>query len=143
MTDTFDVALGAESAQVIAHGTGLDAQLHILLIGHCRAEALRQKLHARIMRQLPERSLRRIYLVIIFALLWGGGIALLLCYWQPIAASMLAVAASLLDHTLPSVETFTIFALCIGIVVLIVTQSRDALDEFYEYEIRQALGGCR
>ena len=143
MTDTFDVALGAESAQVIAHGTGLDAQLLTLLIGHCRAEALRQKLHARIMRQLPERSLRRIYLVIIFALLWGGGITLLVCYWQPIAASMLAVAASLLDHTLPSVETFTTFALCIGIVVLIVTQSRDALDEFYEYEIRQALGGCR
>jgi hypothetical protein len=56
---------------------------------------------------------------------------------------MLAVAASLLDHTLPSVETFTTFALCIGTVVLIVTQSRDALDEFYEYEIRQALGGCR
>ena len=100
-------------------------------------------LHARIMRQLPERSLRRIYLVIIFALLWGGGIALLVCYWQPIAASMLAVAASLLDHTLPSEETFTTFALCIGIVVLIVTQSRDALDEFYEYEIRQALGRCR
>ena len=100
-------------------------------------------LHARIMHQLPERNLRRIYLVIIFALLWGGGIALLLCYWQPIAASMLAVAASMLDHTLPSVETFTTFALCIGTVVLIVTQSRDALDEFYEYEIRQALGGCR
>ena len=100
-------------------------------------------LHARIMRQLPEHSLRRIYLVIIFALLWGGGIALLVCYWQPIAASMLAVAASLLDRTLPSLETFTTFALCIGTVVLIVTQSRDALDEFYEYEIRQALGGCR
>lgn len=99
-------------------------------------------LHARIMRQLPQHSLRRIYLVIIFALLWGGGIALLLCYWQPIAASMLAVASSLLDHTLPSVETFTTFALCIGTVVLIVTQSRDALDEYYEYEIRQVLGEC-
>jgi hypothetical protein len=45
LTDTFDVALGAESAQVIAHGTGLEAQLLTLLIGHCRAEALRQKLH--------------------------------------------------------------------------------------------------
>ena len=96
-------------------------------------------LHARIMRQLPERSLRRIYLVIIFALLWGGGIALLLCYWQPIAASMLAVASSLLDHTLPSVETFTIFALCIGIVVLIVTQSRDVMDEYYERELKKML----
>ena len=96
-------------------------------------------LHARIMRQLPERSLRRIYLVIIFALLWGGGIALLLCYWQPIAASLLAVAASLLDHTLPSVETFTIFALCIGTVVLIVTQSRDVMDEYYERELKNMM----
>jgi hypothetical protein len=96
-------------------------------------------LHARIMRQLPERSLRRIYLVIIFALLWGGGITLLVCYWQPISASMLAVAASLLDHTLPSVETFTIFALCIGIVVLIVTQSRDVMDEYYEHELKKML----
>ena len=96
-------------------------------------------LHARIMRQLPERSLRRIYLVIIFALLWGGSIALLLCYWQPIAASMLAVAASLLDHTLPSVETFTIFALCIGTVVLIVTQSRDVMDEYYERELKNMM----
>ena len=96
-------------------------------------------LHARIMRQLPERSLRRIYLVIIFALLWGGGIALLVCYWQPIAASMLAVAASLLDHTLPSVETFTTFALCIGTVVLIVTQSRDVMDEYYEHELKKML----
>ena len=98
-------------------------------------------LHARIMRQLPERSLRRIYLVIIFALLWGGGIALLVCYWQPIAASMLAVAASLLDHTLPSVETFTIFVLCIGTVVLVIIQSRDVMDDYYEYEIRQMLQG--
>ncbi|MBO7267110.1 MAG: hypothetical protein J6V12_05040 [Bacteroidaceae bacterium] len=96
-------------------------------------------LHARIMRQLPERSLRRIYLVIIFALLWGGGIALLLCYWQPIAASMLAVASSLLDHTLPSVETFTTFALCIGTVALIVTQSRDVMDEYYEHELKKML----
>ena len=91
------------------------------------------------MRQLPERSLRRIYLVIIFALLWGGAIALLVCYWQPIAASMLAVAASLLDHTLPSVETFTIFALCIGTVVLVVTQSRDVKDEYYEHELKEML----
>ena len=96
-------------------------------------------LHARIMRQLPERSLRRIYLVIIFALLWGGGIALLLCYWQPIAASILAVAASLLDHTLPSVETLTTFALCIGAVVLIVTQSRDVMDEYYERELKNMM----
>lgn len=96
-------------------------------------------LHARIMRQLPERSLRRIYLVIIFALLWGGGIALLLCYWQPIAESMLAVAASLLDHTLPSVETFTTFALCIGSIVLVIIQSRDVMDEYYEHKIRQML----
>ena len=96
-------------------------------------------LHARIMRQLPERSLRRIYLVIIFALLWGGGIALLVCYWQPIAASLLAVAASLINHTLPSVETFTTFALCIGIVVFIVTQSRDVMDEYYERELKKML----
>ena len=96
-------------------------------------------LHARIMHQLPERNLRRIYLVVIFTLLWGGGIALLLCYWQPIATSMLAVAASLLDHTLPSVETLTIFALCIGAVVLIVTQSRDVMDEYYEHELKNMM----
>ena len=96
-------------------------------------------LHARIMRQLPERNLRRIYLVVIFTLLWGGGIALLLCYWQPIATSMLAVAASLLDHTLPSVETFTTFALCIGTVVLIVTQSHDVMDEYYEHELKNMM----
>ena len=96
-------------------------------------------LHARIMRQLPERNLRRIYLVIIFALLWGGGIALLLCYWQPIATSLLAVASSLLNHTLPSVETFTIFALCIGAIILIVTQSRDVMDEYYEHELKEML----
>ena len=96
-------------------------------------------LHARIMRQLPQRNLRRIYLVIIFALLWGGGIALLLCYWQPIATSLLAVASSLLNHTLPSVETFTIFALCIGAIILIVTQSRDVMDEYYEHELKEML----
>jgi hypothetical protein len=70
LTDTFDVAFGAESAQVIAHGTGLDAQL---------------------------------------------------------------------KHTLPSVETFTIFALCIGTVVLVVTQSRDVMDEYYEHELKEML----
>jgi hypothetical protein len=52
---------------------------------------------------------------------------------------MLAVAASLLDHTLPSVETFTTFALCIGTVVLIVTQSRDVMDEYYEHELKKML----
>ena len=81
---------------MIAHGAGLDTQLLTLLIGHCRAEALRQKLHARIMRQLPQRSQRRIYLVIIFAL-------------------------------------------CIGIVVLIVTQSRDVMDEYYERELKNMM----
>ncbi len=64
---------------------------------------------------------------------------MLLCYWQPIATSLLAVASSLLNHTLPSVETFTIFALCIGIVVLIVTQSRDVMDEYYEHELKEML----
>ena len=34
------------------------------------------QLHSRIMRQLPTRSLRRIYLFLFFALLWGGGIGL-------------------------------------------------------------------
>jgi phosphoserine phosphatase len=49
------------------------------------------------------------------------------------------VAASLLDHTLTSVETFTTFALCIGTVVLIVTQSRDVMDEYYEHELKKML----
>ena len=53
-------------------------------------------LHARIMRQLPQRSQRRIYLVIIFAL-------------------------------------------CIGTVVLVVTQSRDVMDEYYEHELKEML----
>ena len=52
---------------------------------------------------------------------------------------MLAVAASLLDHTLPSVETFTTFALCIGTVALIVTQSRDVMDEYYERELKNMM----
>ena len=48
------------------------------------------------MRQLPQRSQRCIYLVIIFAL-------------------------------------------CIGTVVLIVTQSRDVMDEYYEHELKKIL----
>ena len=52
---------------------------------------------------------------------------------------MLAVAASLLDHTLPSVSSFTTFALCIGTVVLIVTQSRDVMDEYYEHELKNMM----
>jgi hypothetical protein len=37
------------------------------------------------------------------------------------------------------VETFTTFALCIGAVVLIVTQSRDVMDEYYEHELKKML----
>jgi hypothetical protein len=70
LADALDVAFDAECAQVIAHGTGLDAQL---------------------------------------------------------------------KHTLPSVETFTIFALCIGTVVLVVTQSRDVMDEYNEHELKKML----
>ena len=36
-------------------------------------------------------------------------------------------------------ETFTTFALCIGTVVLIVTQSRDVMDEYYEWELKRML----
>ena len=46
-------------------------------------------LHARIMRQLPERSLRRIYLVIIFALLWG--IAASFVIWWGIFLSVIFI----------------------------------------------------
>lgn len=97
------------------------------------------QLHARIMHQLPSRGLRRIYVGLIFALLWGGALALLICYWQPIATSILAVASSLLDHQLPTIETFTTFALCIGGIVLVATQSHDVMNEYYEREIRSML----
>ena len=36
-------------------------------------------------------------------------------------------------------ETFTTFALCIGTVVLIVTQSREVMDEYYEHELKKML----
>ena len=49
------------------------------------------------------------------------------------------MAASLLDHTLPSVETFTTFALCIGTIVLIVVQSSDVMDEYYERELKNMM----
>ena len=97
------------------------------------------KLHARIMRQLPSRGLRRGYVVILFAILWGGSIALLIKYWRTIADALLTTTGALLDHQLPSAETLGIAALCIGAIVLIVTQSRDILNEYYERELKSML----
>ena len=97
------------------------------------------KLHARIMRQLPSRGLRRGYVVILFAILWGGSIALLIKYWRTIADALLTTTGALLDHQLPSAETLGIAALCIGAIVLIITHSRDILNEYYERELKSML----
>ena len=96
-------------------------------------------LHHRIMHRLPSRGLRRGYVVILFAILWGGSIALFVKYWRIIADTLLATIGALLDHQLPSAETLGIVALCIGAIVLIVTQSRDILDEYYERELKSML----
>ena len=97
------------------------------------------KLHHRIMRQLPSRGLRRGYVVILFAILWGGSIALFIKYWRTIADTLLTTISTLLDHQLPSMETLGIAALCIGAIVLIITQSRDILNEYYERELKSML----
>ena len=97
------------------------------------------KLRHRIMRQLPSRGLRRGYVVILFAILWGGSIALFIKYWRAIADALLTTTSALLDHQLPSVETLGIAALCIGAIVLIITQSRDILNEYYERELKSML----
>ena len=97
------------------------------------------KLHARIMRQLPSRGLRRGYVVVLFAILWGGGIALFVKYWRIIADTLLTTIGALLDYQLPSAKTLGIAALCIGAIILVVTQSRDILDEYYEHELKSML----
>ena len=97
------------------------------------------QLHSRIMRQLPTRSLRRIYLTLFFALLWGSGIGLFITYWQEIAHALLTMTRTLLDYQLPSMETFVTFALSIGAIVFIIVESWEAMNEYYEYEIRQML----
>ena len=97
------------------------------------------KLHHRIMHRLPSRGLRRGYVVILFAILWGGSIALFVKYWRIIADTLFTTTSALLDHQLPSAETLGIAALCIGAIVLIVTQSRDILDEYYERELKSML----
>lgn len=97
------------------------------------------RLQSRIMRQLPSRSLRRIYLIVFLVLLWGGGIGLLIRYWHEIAHVMLAMFGTLLDFQLPTVETFVTFVLGVGTIVLIIWQSYDVLDEYYEQEIRWLL----
>ena len=97
------------------------------------------KLHARIMRQLPSRGLRRVYVVILFAILWGGSIALFIKYWRVIADALLTTTSALLDQQLPSAEALGIAALCIGAIVLVITQSLDVMDEYYEREVRHML----
>ena len=98
-----------------------------------------EQLHGRIMRQLPTRSLRRIYMIVFFAILWGGGIGLLVTYWREVAHAMLTMVSTLLDYQLPSMETFVTFALSIGAIVFIIVESWEAMDEYYEYEIRWML----
>ena len=111
----------------------------LLLKADTTAHEHESKLHARIMRQLPSRGLRRGYVVILFAILWGGSIALFIKYWRAIADALLTTTSALLDHQLPSAETLGIAALCIGAIVLIITQSRDILNEYYERELKSML----
>ena len=99
------------------------------------------KLHHRIMRQLPSRGLRRGYVVILFAILWGGSIALFIKYWRVIADALLTTTSVLLDQQLPSAEALGIAALCIGAIVLVITQSLDIMDEYYEHEIQHIIQG--
>ena len=99
------------------------------------------KLHHRIMRQLPSRGLRRGYVVILFAILWGGSIALFIKNWRVIADALLTTTSALLDQQLPSAEALGIAALCIGAIVLVITQSLDVMDEYYEREVRHMLQG--
>lgn len=117
-----------------------DRQIRDLLL---KADTLssehESQLHSRIMRQLPTRSLRRIYLTLFFAILWGGGIGLFITYWQEISHSLLTMTRTLLDYQLPSMETFVTFALCIGAIIFIIVESWEAMNEYYEYEIRQML----
>ena len=95
-----------------------------------------EQLYGKIMRQLPTRNLRRIYLVVFFAILWGGGIGLLVTYWREVADAILTTTSTLLDYQLPSMETLVTFALCIGTIVFIIVESWEAMDEYYEHEIR-------
>ena len=117
-----------------------DRQIRDLLL---KADTLssehESQLHSRIMRQLPTRSLRRIYLIVFFAILWGSGISLFITYWQEIAHALLTMTRTLLDYQLPSMETFVTFALSIGAIVFIIVESWEAMNEYYEYEIRQML----
>ena len=97
------------------------------------------KLHARIMRQLPSRGLRRGYVVILFAILWGGSIALFIKYWRTIADALLTTTSALLNQQLPSAEALGIAALCIGAIVLVIMQSWDVMDEYNERELKSML----
>ena len=97
------------------------------------------KLHHRIMRQLPSRGLRRGYVVILFAILWGGSIALFIKYWRAIADALLTTTSALLNQQLPSAEALGIAALCIGAIVLVIMQSWDVMDEYHERELKSML----
>ena len=45
MTETLDVALHAEGAQVVAHGTLLDVHLFAQFVGHGGGELMGEQLH--------------------------------------------------------------------------------------------------
>ena len=115
-----------------------DRQIRELLL---KADTLssehESQLHGKIMRQLPTRNLRRIYLILFFAILWGSGIGLFITYWREITHAILTMTSTLLDYQLPSMETFVTFALSIGATVFIIVESWEAMNEYYEYEIRQ------
>ncbi len=117
-----------------------DRQIRALLL---KADTLssehEERLHGRIMQKLPTHGLRRIYLMVFFALLWGSGVGLFITYWREVAQAILAMANTLLDYQLPSMEAFVTFALCIGAAVFIIIESRDALNEYYEHELKRML----
>ena len=77
--------------------------------------------------------------MVFFALLWGSGVGLFITYWREVAQAILAMTNTLLDYQLPSMETFVTFALCIGAAVFIIIESRDALNEYYEHELKRML----
>ena len=97
------------------------------------------KLHHRIMHQLPSRGLRRCYVVIFFAILWGGSIALFIKYWRAITDALLTTTSALLNQQLPSAEALGIAVLCIGAIVLVIMQSWDVMDEYHERELKSML----
>ena len=98
-----------------------------ILLGHHATASL-----ARIASRIPHP---------IFCCAMGSGLAVLVYYWRSIVGPLLAMTSALLNHQLPSKDALVVFALCVGSIVFVVVQSRDAMDEYYEREIQKMLEG--